>query len=371
MAAALICIFFLLCTAGITASAANAGEDAQATLEESIGQLYEAIDRETEKALESIGITDGSFTELSDLSPRLVITALLDLLTGAAVQPLKSAGLICLFLVLGSVTDIFTEKQGSAGAIFSLFGLLWVLLSVLPPLTDAFSAALSAIRLGADFLLAYIPVFAGVVAMSGQPLLSAAYSSVMVGLSNVIAAVNGKVLLPLIQGSLLLHVVSVLQEKHSLADLAAFLKKTAQTALTFGAALFTGLLTLKGTLAASGDSLAVRGVKMAVGAAVPVIGGTLSEAYTSVLGSFSLIRNTVGVFGIVVLLLMHLPSILALLLWYFALSFAAALGGALGQETAKKLLEGIAGAVALLNVFLLFHAFLLVISTGVILQFKG
>ena len=110
---------------------------------------------------------------------------------------------------------------------------------------------------------------------------------------------------------------------------------------------------------------------MLVSGTLPVVGSTLSEAYTSVLGSMGLIQNAVGVFGIVVIVLMHLPVILELLLWYLALMFAAAIGGMLGQTQIKKLLEGIAATVSLVNIFVIFNGFLLVISTGVILQFKG
>ena len=361
---------FLLASGGTIVSSAAESDDTYASLQESVSALYDEIDRNTKEALEAFGVTDGDFSELSELSPRKVVSAVLAMLTGAAAQPLRSMCFLCAFMLLGALSDGFAQKT-SARNVFTLFSILWILLSVLPPMTESFSNALSAVSLGADFLLAFIPIFTGVIAMSGKPLLSAAYSSVMLGMSNLLSFMNAKVLLPLTQGFTMLHVVSVLQEKHTLEPIAAFLKKCVHIILGFAATLFTGLLTLKGTLASSGDSLSVRGIKMAVGTAIPVIGGTLSEAYTSVLGSMALIRSTVGVFGILVIVLMHLPSVLELLLWYLALSCAAAIGGALGQDTAKKLLEGFAGAAALLNVFLIFNAFLLVISTGVILQFKG
>ena len=169
----------------------------------------------------------------------------------------------------------------------------------------------------------------------------------------------------------MLHIVSSLHEKYTFDAIAAFLKRAVCIVLGFGSTIFTGLLSIKGALAASGDSVTVRGVKMLVSGTLPVVGSTLSEAYTSVLGSMGLIQNAVGVFGIVVIVLMHLPVILELLLWYLTLMFAAAIGGMLGQTQIKKLLEGIAATVSLVNIFVIFNGFLLVISTGVILQFKG
>lgn len=334
-------------------------------------ELYDALDDQTEEALEEIGIASGSYEELSSLSPRKVVTAILDILNGKAAQPLRCIGFVCAFLVLGAAADGFLEKKETIRTVFSLFCILWIVLTVLQPITDSIAQALSAVELGANFLLAYIPAFAGVIAMSGKPLLSAAYSSVMLGLSNLLSFINSKALLPLVQAFFMLHIVSSLHEKYNFDAIAAFLKRTVCIVLGFGSTIFTGLLSIKGALAASGDSVSVRGVKMLVSGTLPVVGSTLSEAYTSVLGSMGLIQNAVGIFGIVVIVLMHLPVILELLLWYLALMFAAAIGGVLGQTQVKKLLEGIAATVSLVNIFVIFNGFLLVISTGVILQFKG
>ena len=365
----LVALVSVFCLVGIVP--AFAAESDLSEAEAAYSELYDALDDETEEALEEIGVTSGSYEELASLSPRKVVTAILDILSEKAVQPLRCVGLVCAFLVLGAAADGFLEKKETLRTVFSLFCILWIVLTVLQPITESIAQALSAVELGADFLLAYIPVFAGVIAMSGKPLLSAAYSSVMLGLSNLLSFINGKALLPLVQAFFMLHIVSSLHEKYTFDAIAAFLKRAVCIVLGFGSTIFTGLLSIKGALAASGDSVSVRGVKMLVSGTLPVVGSTLSEAYTSVLGSIGLIQNAVGVFGIVVIVLMHLPVILELLLWYLALMFAAAIGGMLGQTQIKKLLEGIAATVSLVNIFVIFNGFLLVISTGVILQFKG
>lgn len=365
--------FFLLCLLLTACSAipAFATEEKVTDAQEAFSDIFDAVDADTKAILSEIGVQQSSYEELLQLSPRKVITALLNLLTGSMTAPLKALGYICAFLVFHSIADSFLQTKSSVQTVFSLFTALWIVLTVLYPVSESLVQAFSAIQLGSNFMLAYIPAFAGVIAMSGKPLTSAAYSALMVGTSNAISQINVKLLLPIVQSFFVLNMTSSIQSKYDLNGFLSFFKRFTCIVLGFASTIFSGMLALKGTLAASGDTVAIRGVKMLVGGALPVVGSTLSEAYTSVLGSIGLIKNAVGVFGILVIACIHLPVILDLLLWYLTASFAGAISGMLGQTESQKLLNGIASTLSLVNVFLVFNAFLLIISTGIILQFKG
>ena len=275
------------------------------------------------------------------------------------------------FVVLYAVLSGFTQQKGDIHTIFSLFSTLWIVMLILPSVSETLVAAFSAIQLCTDFMLVYIPGFAGIIAMSGKPLTSAAYSSVMVGLSNLFSAVQMHALFPIAQVFFMLNILNGIESKFSFDGIAACFKKLIQITLGVFSAVFTGLLAIKGSLAASGDSVTIKGIKTLVGSTVPIVGSALGDSLTSVLGSVSLIKSTVGIFGILVIALINVPVVLDLLLWYFAISFSAAVSGALGLLSIKKMLDGIAATVSLVNVFVIFTAFLFIVSTGIILQFRG
>ena len=342
-------------------------EQAQAVFSE----LLSSLEEETKAALSEIGIDDADYTQLLSLSPKRVVDAILELITGKMSEKLKAVGFVCALLVLSAVLEGFAQPGSTMHSVFSVFTTLLIVVSLLLPVSESLVQAFSAMELSSNFLLAYIPAFAGVISMSGKPLSSAAYSSVMIGLSNLLAQCNVKVFLPVVQVFFSLNIASSVQPKYAFIRLVAFFKKAVTVLLGFSATIFTGLLAIKGSLASAGDSVAVRGVKMLVGSAVPVVGSALSDAYTSVLGSITLIQNAVGIFGIVVFALMHVPVILDLLLWYLALSFTASVSEALGQKQAATLLNGIASTVSLVNTLVIFTAFILIISTGIMLNFKN
>ena len=362
----LLCMFTYTCFAE-DSSESGVTEQAQAVFSE----LLSSLEEETKEALSEIGIDDADYTQLLSLSPKRVVDAILELITGKMSEKLKAVGFVCALLVLSAVLDGFAQPGSTMHSVFSVFTTLLIVVSLLLPVSESLVQAFSAMELSSNFLLAYIPAFAGVISMSGKPLSSAAYSSVMIGLSNLLAQCNVKVFLPVVQVFFSLNIASSVQPKYTFNSLVAFFKKAVTVLLGFSATIFTGLLAIKGSLASAGDSVAVRGVKMLVGSAVPVVGSALSDAYTSVLGSITLIQNAVGIFGIVVFALMHVPVILDLLLWYLALSFTASISEALGQKQAATLLNGIASTVSLVNTLVIFTAFILIISTGIMLNFKN
>ena len=343
----------------------------QTDAEAVFSEIYEAVDADTKSAIADLGLNEISYESLLSLSPRAVITELLEVLTGKLKEPLRAAGLMLAFVVLYAVLSGFTQQKGDIHTIFSLFSTLWIVMLILPSVSETLVAAFSTIQLCADFMLVYIPGFAGIIAMSGKPLTSAAYSSVMVGLSNLFSAVQMHALLPIAQVFFMLNVLNGIESKFSFDSIAACFKKLIQITLGVFSAVFTGLLAIKGSLAASGDSVTIKGVKTLVGSTVPIVGSALGDSLTSVLGSISLIKSTVGIFGILVIALINVPVVLDLLLWYFAISFSAAVSGALGLTSIKKMLDGIAATVSLVNVFVIFTAFLFIVSTGIILQFRG
>lgn len=365
-------IVFLLYMFTYTCFAEDSSESGVTEQAQSVfSELLSSLEEETKEALSEIGIDDADYTQLLSLSPKRVVDAILELITGKMSEKLKAVGFVCALLVLSAVLDGFAQPGSTMHSVFSVFTTLLIVVSLLLPVSESLVQAFSAMELSSNFLLAYIPAFAGVISMSGKPLSSAAYSSVMIGLSNLLAQCNVKVFLPVVQVFFSLNIASSVQPKYAFNSLVAFFKKAVTVLLGFSATIFTGLLAIKGSLASAGDSVAVRGVKMLVGSAVPVVGSALSDAYTSVLGSITLIQNAVGIFGIVVFALMHVPVILDLLLWYLALSFTASVSEALGQKQAATLLNGIASTVSLVNTLVIFTAFILIISTGIMLNFKN
>lgn len=138
------------------------------------------------------------------------------------------------------------------------------------------------------------------------------------------------IVLPLLLLSTLLGVVSTLSEQHKATQLAGLLRNIGIGILGAFMAVFLGALSVQGTATAVMDGLAVRTAKFVTGNFVPVVGRMLTDAADTVISASVLLKNTLGIAGVaIVLLIAAFPAIKI-----FAMSFMFKLASALCSRSA-------------------------------------
>jgi stage III sporulation protein AE len=135
--------------------------------------------------------------------------------------------------------------------------------------------------------------------------------------------------------------------------------------------VFSGVSGIKAILGSSADTVAIRGVKFLVGRSIPLVGGVVSESYQSVIASLQLIKSTVGVFGIITVIVTVLPIILELIIWCFMLSLISTMGDILGSFKIQNLILIFKDVLILLIATIIFSSVLFIISCGFMLVFKN
>ena len=179
------------------------------------------------------------------------------------------------------------------------------------------------------------------------------------------------VLMPLVTMELLLKLVNSFSDTYRLTSLAAFLRKVILTAISFSVMLFLAILSIQGISGQALDRLSLQALKYVTGNAIPVVGGMLSGMLGTLISGGILIRNAVGIVGLLVVLVLTLLPALKILVLYFLYSFAAALLQPLGDSRMITLLEQTAGsfmlafaAVALTGVLFFFMILIVLAASG-------
>ena len=240
------------------------------------------------------------------------------------------------------------------------------------PLASTLSSAASSIALTADFMKGYIPVFAGTVAASGMTLTSASYSALELAAAEAVSQLSSMFFVPLTGLIMMVTLLSSVSDNvNSAKIISLFEKRLFRLFSVFLSTVFVGLVTIKGALASSADSVSVKGIKLLAGNTIPIVGGAIGDAYTSVLGSLNLIKGTVGAFGIFAIAAVNIPVITEMLLWMIAVNICSALCGLLGEENAAKVLDGVSGVLSLTNTITVFSAVVFILSTGIILSLRS
>lgn len=199
------------------------------------------------------------------------------------------------------------------------------------------------------FSKSLLPVAAAAAAASGSTQASAALYGGSVLFLSLLTSVISKLFLPLLRAFLALSAADCVLEGNVLTGLRQMIMTFMKNALRFGLLFFSGYLSLSGVIAGSADALAVKAAKMSVSAAVPVVGGMISDASETVLVSAKILVNSVGVFGMLGVFSILIVPFLKVGLHYLGISVVSSLSAVLGCTKQTRFLEAVAQSMGVLT----------------------
>src|SRR5690606_15376073 len=148
-----------------------------------------------------------------------------------------------------------------------------------------------------------------------------------------------KIILPLLFFSTLLSLVSVFSARYKATKLADLLRKGSIGLLSAFMAVYLAVVSIQGTAAAVTDGLAIRTAKFFAGNFIPVVGRMFTEAADTVMSASLLLKNTIGVAGAGILLLIVAFPALKILVLVIVYRVAGAILQPLGDEVVSECLE--------------------------------
>ncbi len=193
-----------------------------------------------------------------------------------------------------------------------------------------------------------IPAMSMLCVSGGEAVRATLTHPVIFFVCSALAGIIRNVITPLV----LLRAVSVLlcamSTNSGLDEFSQLFAKLHKTVLSFSMSIFAGILGISSFAAASFDSLAARGVKFAIGAAVPVVGGSIAEAMSSIAGSAMLLKNAVGLGGVIMLFGIFAIPLLKLSALSLALRLTAAFTAPVAEKRVTDVLKKLGDCIDML-----------------------
>ena len=106
--------------------------------------------------------------------------------------------------------------------------------------------------------------------------------------------------------------------------------------LGIGTALIMGTLSLQTVVASAADSAAMRAAKYMASGMIPVVGGTVSGALSTLFSGLSYVKSVIGVGAVWVIISVLTAPLFVLLLYRFALSLAVSFSEFVGSTSVKE-----------------------------------
>ncbi len=182
------------------------------------------------------------------------------------------------------------------------------------------------------FMQALLPLLLTLLAAMGGVASTAIFHPIIFGSITAIGTIIKVIVFPLIFFSAVLSILSNLSEKFQVSRLADLMKTVAMSVLGLCSTVFLGILAIKGVAGSVTDGVAIRTAKFATDAFIPVVGGMFSDALDAVIGSSLLIKNAVGIAGVIIIFVLTILPMIKI----FAVAFVYKLAGALIQPVGDK-----------------------------------
>ena len=324
-------------------------EESDAALGEQLPPEYQALLEaipEDIAALLPEGIFSSDSNEVGEAVQQLssfsyLLNTLLSLLGARLGTCMKLLALLCGILLLSAVFRTVRSSIGneSLGQAFSFCTTLVITLSILAQGYRSFEGVNTYFSTLNALTAACVPLMAVLYAMGGNITAAVASSAGLSVFLSILETVVSQSILPFCSICMAFALVSALDPALRMGTLLSTVKKNYTTVLAFLMMLLLAMLGAQTTLGAHSDTLAMRSAKFAVGNLIPVVGGSVSELLRTVSAGVGYLRGTVGICGVLILLLTLLPCIVELFLLRLTWQLAASLADLLGCDGEKKLLD--------------------------------
>ena len=284
--------------------------------------------------------------------------------------PLKLLVMLFAVIIAGSVTENFgscIENKSVSG----VYGTVCVLIAVgiiSDPIIKCVKTASDTLYSGSEFVTSYIPVFSGIMASSGCVTSAAAYSAVMVAFAEFAASAAANYLMPLVSICTALGIIQSINEAFDLTSITDMISKAVKFILGFIMTVFIGLLSLQSIIGASADTIGVKAAKYLASNCIPVIGGAVADAYTTLKASLGILRGGVGFFGIAVIFVSVVPTLIEVVLVKVSFCIAEIISGMFGIKGIKTLLHNSSSVLSMIISLIICFGMMLIISTAVMMM---
>nr|WP_275296718.1 stage III sporulation protein AE [Brevibacillus choshinensis] len=216
---------------------------------------------------------------------------------------LSSIIIITVFaMILETMQNAF-ERNAVSTVAYSIAYLVLMVLAI-NSFHLAISYAKEAITDMSDFMLAMIPLVIALLASMGNLATATMFHPLIIFMINISGMMISYVVFPLLFLSAMLSIVSLFSERYKVTQLATLLRNIAMGVLGSFLTIFLAVISIQGATSAVTDGVTLRTAKYITGNFVPIVGRVFSDAADTVLSASLLVKNAVGLAGVVILIIL-------------------------------------------------------------------
>ena len=221
------------------------------------------------------------------------------------------------------------------------------------------------------FINLLIPLLLTLMIYTGSIATSTLLEPIILFAINFIGNIINEILIPIVLIIVVFSIISKISERVQIEKLSKFLKSGVTWFLGVVLTIFVGIVSLEGTLSSSVDGITAKTAKAAVSTVIPVIGKVLGDVVDSVLGCGVILKNAVGLVGVIIIIGICILPIIKIATLSIIYSLASAVVQPIADDKIVKLLDEMSGVFKIMLAILCSLSVMLIIGITLVIKISN
>ena len=280
---------------------------------------------------------------------------------------------VMVVVIIHSILKAISENLGNENVSKIAYYIEYILIITL--VMTNFSSIITEMKEAVQNLTGFantlIPLMITLMMTTGNIVSSGMLQPILLLLITFISNFMTNILIPIALVSTALGIISKISDQAQVGKLSKFLHSSMIWILGTVLTLFVSITSLEGGLTASVDGVTAKAAKTAISSVVPVIGSILGDAVNTIVGCSNIIKNAVGMVGIIVIIAICIRPILQLAVLTVTYYLGAALCQPIADEKVVGILEQMGGTFKIFLAVMFALTALLIIGIAIVMKISN
>lgn len=299
--------------------------------------------------------------------------SILERLGKETISSIRTIGLIIIIIVIHSVIKSISEGLENKSVAQITYYVQYILIAtlIMTNFADIITMVKDSVNQLVQLANLLVPILMTLILTTGSIASANMLQPVLLFLITFIGNFINTILIPILLVSTAIGILSKISERIPLDRLSKFLKSSIIWVLGVVLTLFVSLVSIEGSLSSSVDGITAKTTKAAVSSFIPVVGKILGDAVDTVIGCASILKNAVGVVGVIAIIGVCITPIIKLVLLMGTYYIGAAICQPIADEKVIKLLEQMGDTFKILLAILCSVSVMLIIGTTLVMKISN
>ena len=288
-------------------------------------------------------------------------------------EALKVMGSILIIVLIHSVLKSISDNLNNKSVAQITYYVQYILIATV--IMTNFSSIITLTKEAVGNMISFIqllfPLLMTLMLASGSVVSVNLVQPIILFIINLISNIFQSIIIPIILVGTALAIVSKISDRIQIDKLSKFLKSSAVWVIGILLTIFVGVLSIEGTLGSSVDGITAKTAKAAVSSFIPVVGKVLGDAVDTVIGCSAILKNAIGIVGVIVVIAICITPILKLAIITIIYHLTAALCEPIADSKIISLISQMADTFKILLAIVCSISVMLIIGITLVINISN